>query len=86
MGAEILGRALRSQVLFADLRRVARGRYELRFIPLNQPEERQPVGVVTERYARELERAIHADPAGWWWSHRRWKLPPPEVEAPSGAA
>ena len=86
MGAEILGRALRSQVLFADLRRVARGRYELRFVPLNQPEERQPVGVVTERYARELERAIYADPAGWWWSHRRWKLPPPEVEAPSSAA
>jgi len=73
-------------VLFADLRRVARGRYELRFVPLNQPEERQPVGVVTERYVRELERAIHADPAGWWWSHRRWKLPPPEVEAPSSAA
>jgi Kdo2-lipid IVA lauroyltransferase/acyltransferase len=86
MGPEILGRALRSQVLFADLRRVARGRYELRFIPLNRPEEREPVGVVTERYARELERAIHADPPGWWWSHRRWKLPPPEVEAPSDSA
>jgi KDO2-lipid IV(A) lauroyltransferase len=86
MGPEILGRALRSQVLFADLRRVARGRYELHFIPLNRPEEREPIGVVTERYARELERAINADPTGWWWSHRRWKLPPPEVEAPSGAA
>ena len=83
MGPEILGRALKSQVLFADLRRVARGRYELRFAPLSHPDERNPVGVVTERYARELERAIQADPAGWWWSHRRWKLPPPEVEAPS---
>jgi lauroyl/myristoyl acyltransferase len=20
-----------------------------------------------------LERDIEADPAGWWWSHRRWK-------------
>ena len=20
-----------------------------------------------------LERDITADPAGWWWSHRRWK-------------
>jgi len=86
MGPEILGRALRSQVMFADLRRLARGRYELEFIPLNQPEERLPVGVVTERYARELERAIHADPPGWWWLHRRWKLPPPEVAATSGAA
>jgi KDO2-lipid IV(A) lauroyltransferase len=86
MGPEILGRALRSQVMFADLRRLARGRYELEFIPLNQPEERLPVGVVTERYARQLERAIHADPPGWWWLHRRWKLPPPEVAATSGTA
>jgi KDO2-lipid IV(A) lauroyltransferase len=85
MGPEILGRALRSQVLFADLRRLARGRYELKFVPLSQAEERLPVGVVTERYARELERAIHADPPGWWWSHRRWKLPPPEVAASAGA-
>jgi KDO2-lipid IV(A) lauroyltransferase len=85
MGPEILGRALRSQVLFADLRRLARGHYELKFVPLNQPGERLPAGVVTERYARELERAIHADPPGWWWSHRRWKLPPPEVAASAGA-
>jgi KDO2-lipid IV(A) lauroyltransferase len=77
MGPEILGRALKSPVLFADLKRLGRGRYELRFVPLNQADERNPVGMVTERYARELERAIQADPAGWWWSHRRWKLPPP---------
>jgi Kdo2-lipid IVA lauroyltransferase/acyltransferase len=74
MGPELLGRALRSRVLYADMRRIARGRYELRFIPLNEPGERLPAGTVTERYARELERAIRADPAGWWWSHRRWKL------------
>ena len=85
MGPEILGRALKAQVLFVDLRRVARGRYELAFTPLSQPDERLPVGSVTERYARTLERAINADPPAWWWSHRRWKLPPPEVAAPSVA-
>ena len=86
MGPELLGRALRSQVLFADMRRIARGRYELRFIPLNEPGERLPTGTVTERYARELERAIRDDPPGWWWSHRRWKLtrePLPERAAPA---
>jgi KDO2-lipid IV(A) lauroyltransferase len=86
MGPEILGRALRSPVLFADLRRLARGRYELRFIPLGDPQERAPTGTVTERYARELERVIRADPPGWWWSHRRWKLTPPEAAVPSSAA
>jgi Kdo2-lipid IVA lauroyltransferase/acyltransferase len=81
MGPEILGRALKSQVMFADLRRVARGRYVLEFVPLTQPDERVPTGAVTERYARALERAINADPPGWWWSHRRWKLAPPEAVA-----
>lgn len=83
MGPEILGRALKSQVVFADLRRLARGRYELRFVPLVQPDERAASGTVTERYARELERAIRADPAGWWWSHRRWKLTRPPPFAPA---
>ena len=67
------GARSRSQVLFADAPRGA-GPLRARLHPLNQPEEREPVGVVTERYARALERAINADPAGWWWSHRRWKL------------
>jgi lauroyl/myristoyl acyltransferase len=31
-----------------------------------------------------LERDIEADPAGWWWSHKRWKLKPPEAEVASG--
>lgn len=83
MGPEILGRALKSQVLFVDLRRLARGRYELRFVVLSQPDERAASGTVTERYARELERAIRADPAGWWWSHRRWKLTRPAPFAPA---
>ena len=81
MGPEILGRALKSRVVFVDLRRVARGRYVLELVPLSQPDERLPTGAVTERYARELERTINADPPGWWWSHRRWKLAPPEAEA-----
>ena len=85
MGPEILGRALKTQVLFVDLRRIARGRYELTFVPLSQPDERPASGAITERYARELERAINADPPAWWWSHRRWKLPPPAVAAPAGA-
>ncbi|MBK7902092.1 MAG: hypothetical protein IPJ97_03415 [Proteobacteria bacterium] len=35
--------------------------------------EKLAAGVPTERYARVLERDIDADPAGWWWSHKRWK-------------
>jgi KDO2-lipid IV(A) lauroyltransferase len=74
MGAELLGRALRSQVLFVSMRRIDRGRYALDLEPLNTPGEKVEQGAISERYARALERAIRADPPGWLWSHRRWKL------------
>ena len=74
MGPELLARALRSQLVFLHMDRLARGCYRLELRPLNEPGERLPNGELTERYARELERWIREDPAGWWWSHKRWKL------------
>jgi KDO2-lipid IV(A) lauroyltransferase len=74
MGPELLGRALRSQVVLVKMRRLARGRYELALEPLNEPGEKLPSGEITSRYARRLEAWIREDPPGWWWSHRRWKL------------
>lgn len=74
MGAELLGRALRSRVCFVRMRRLARGRYEIEFEPLNEPGEKLPHGEITSRYAQALERWIREEPAGWWWSHKRWKL------------
>jgi KDO2-lipid IV(A) lauroyltransferase len=74
MGAELLGRALRSRVVMARMRRRSRSCYVLEFEPLNEAGEKLPIGEITDRYARALERWIRDDPAGWWWSHRRWKL------------
>jgi KDO2-lipid IV(A) lauroyltransferase len=74
MGPELLGRALRSSVIVVRMDRLARGSYRLTCLPLNEPGEKLPGGEVTGRYARALEDWIREDPAGWWWSHRRWKL------------
>jgi KDO2-lipid IV(A) lauroyltransferase len=74
MGPELLGRALRSQVVLVKMRRLARGRYEIEFQALNEPGEKLPSGEITSRYASRLEAWIREDPPGWWWSHRRWKL------------
>ena len=73
MGPELLGRALRAQVCLIRMRRLARGRYEITFQPLNDQGEKLPHGEVTARYAPGLEAWIREDPAGWWWTHRRWK-------------
>jgi KDO2-lipid IV(A) lauroyltransferase len=74
MGPELLSRALRSPACMVRMRRLDRGRYELEFVPLNVEGEKLPHGELTARYARALEEWIRDDPAGWWWSHKRWKL------------
>jgi KDO2-lipid IV(A) lauroyltransferase len=77
-GPERLARALRGRVIYVSMRRLGRGRYEIEIEPLTAAGERLPDGEITERYARTLERDVVADPAGWWWSHKRWKLRPPQ--------
>jgi len=62
---------------FAATRRVARGRYEIRFERVSSAQQRLDTQTFTQRYAHLLEEQIRADPSGWLWSHRRWKLVPP---------
>ena len=45
--------------------------------PLSKPGEATGPGALTERYARLVEAQIHAAPADWPWSHKRWKLKKP---------
>jgi KDO2-lipid IV(A) lauroyltransferase len=82
-GPERMARVLRAPIVYASMRRLDRGRYEVELMPLTVAGERLPGGTATERYARVLERDIIREPAAWWWSHRRWKLSPP---APGDAA
>ena len=91
-GPERLARALRASVVYVSMRRLRRGCYEIELQPLAGAGEKLPDGEVTDRYARVLERDIEADPAGWWWSHKRWKAlrgerdaPAPVTNGPAGA-
>jgi KDO2-lipid IV(A) lauroyltransferase len=83
-GPERMARLLRAQIVYVSMRRCARGRYEIEFEPLTAAGEKPAAGVPTERYARVLERDITADPAGWWWSHKRWKKLKEGPEGPEG--
>jgi Kdo2-lipid IVA lauroyltransferase/acyltransferase len=80
MGPEKIAQAARFAVLFAGMRRIAPGQYEVVCELLAAPGERATPGEITERYARAVEQQVLAAPADWLWSHRRWKLP-----APTGA-
>jgi KDO2-lipid IV(A) lauroyltransferase len=80
VGAEKIARFLDAPVLYVDMRRVRRGHYAVRFVPLAEPpygigEDRDDYSPVMEGFARQLESAIRASPADWLWLQKRWKYP-----------
>ena len=75
LSAEYRSDRLRADVALAlgDAVVLRRGYYELEFLRLYDGEEPVAPNEVTERYVRQLEKDIVADPGMWLWSHRRWK-------------
>lgn len=72
-GTERIGKKVDAAVYFADIRRLARGRYHCRLRLLTDDIRSYPDYKVTERYMQELEAIIRRDPPCWLWSHKRWK-------------
>jgi KDO2-lipid IV(A) lauroyltransferase len=77
VGAEQIARAMRLPILYASMRRVRRGCYEVEFKPLWDGREATAPNTVTERYARACEIDVLKSPADWLWSYRRWRLKKP---------
>lgn len=60
-------------VVFSAVRKIKRGYYEATFVPLAEPPYVKDEEKVIDRYVQAAEEVIHEYPAGWLWSHRRWK-------------
>ena len=72
-GIERIAKKLDYAIVFVDMRRKGRGRYEVSFeLVTDNPKETND-GEIMERYVRCVERFIKANPDNWLWSHRRWK-------------
>ncbi len=81
-GGAKLAIATKSALLFISLRKVERGYYSLRFIPIDcesglsgDSDKRQLEQRILKEYARLLETEIKENPTDWLWSHKRWKHP-----------
>lgn len=79
MGADVIAQTLHYPTFFVAIERVGRGQYLASFEPLWMPGEPLQAGDLAERYARRVEQQIHASPADWPWSHKRWRLQPDEA-------
>lgn len=72
-GTETLARKLDMAVIYWDMEQTGRGRYRITSRLIAEHPSELPEGEITERYTRMLEATIRRNPAGWLWSHKRWK-------------
>lgn len=77
LGAQQISRVTKYPAFFMKVKNIKRGKYEVELINIGLPPYEKNGFDIIENYARETEKAINEDPAGWLWSHRRWKLEKP---------
>lgn len=87
-GGAKLARATNAAVVYISIRKVKRGYYSVRFIPIDASssitsltnervvvkENSHDIEIeILKSYTRLLEADIVANPVNWLWSHKRWK-------------
>lgn len=60
-------------IVYAEIRKVKRGYYEVTFVELAKPPYTKQTDEIIERYVKAAETLIREYPSGWLWSHNRWK-------------
>lgn len=72
-GLEVYAREYELPVLYAHIRRVKRGSYELFLSVLSENPQEMNSGELTQLYMNTLAAEIIHAPEQWLWSHKRWK-------------
>ena len=72
-GVEKLARKTNAGVFYLHVVRTSRGQYRVECKEITTNASRTDEEEITRHYLRLLEQNIHEYPAGWLWSHKRWK-------------
>ena len=72
-GAERLAKQYNIPLVYASIKRLKRGYYEVCFEVLEENPARTEAHAVTDRFYEKLEAQIRQDPSQYLWSHRRFK-------------
>ncbi|RLD57678.1 MAG: lauroyl acyltransferase [Bacteroidetes bacterium] len=73
-GPELYAKSYNLPVLYADMKRVKRGYYEIELSVLVDNPSGLEEGEITKRFAAKLEDVVRKQPENWLWSHKRWKM------------
>ena len=72
-GTEKIAKKVNYPVVYASVKRTARGYYEILAETLFENPKATVDGEISEAHTRKLEKEIREQPEIWLWSHRRWK-------------
>lgn len=73
IGTEKMARKFNYPVVFAAMRKIKRGYYEVDVIKVCEEPADTEQGYITSLHTAILEEQIIKQPETWLWSHRRWK-------------
>jgi len=73
-GTEKIAQHAKAAVCYLDIICLKRGYYEARFLVVSDNAAETAEFEITEKYIRCLEQTIRRDPAGYLWTHNRWRL------------
>ena len=79
LGLEKIAHQTDRPVIYFNMQRVARGRYEVDCYLICEKPSLTTEHEITRRNFTQLEQIINKEPAYWLWSHRRWKHKPEDV-------
>ncbi|MCD6063170.1 MAG: lipid biosynthesis acyltransferase [Flavipsychrobacter sp.] len=72
-GTELIARKINYVVVYAKVKRIKRGYYEIFAEVLHDNPKSTTDGELSEMHTKKLEQDIKEQPEIWLWSHRRWK-------------
>lgn len=73
IGPELLSKKYNLNVVFAKVKKVKRGYYEVTLIPITDDAKSLPNYEIIHRYIKEVEKQIYEAPEYYFWTHKRWK-------------
>ncbi len=72
-GTEIIAKKINYPVVYATVKKIKRGYYEIFAELLEEHSGATKDGEISEKHTKKLEQDIIIQPETWLWSHRRWK-------------
>lgn len=72
-GPEVIAKRMNLPVIYASVRQVKRGYYEMSADVLTEDPTNTTDEELLEMFTKRLEKDIQNQPETWLWSHRRWK-------------